>query len=256
MPNYIRIREREIGSAGPCFIIAEAGVNHNGSLDLARRLVDAAVAARADAVKFQTFRAEKVVSPVALKAEYQAQTTGSGESQLEMVKKLELPFESFRELKHHCEEKGILFLSTPFDEESADFLDSLGMSAFKIPSGEITNLPFLEHIARKRKPLILSTGMSELEEVRTAVETLRQAGARELVLLHCVSSYPARPASVNLRAMQTLCETFGVPVGFSDHTLGTAITLAAVALGACVIEKHLTLDCKLPGPDQIGRAHV
>jgi len=160
-----------------------------------------------------------------------------------------LPPQAFGELHAYCGERGILFLSTPFDDESADLLDELGTLAFKVPSGEITNLPFLEHLARKKKPLIVSTGMSELQEVNTAVETLRRAGARELALLHCVSNYPAQPASVNLRAMQTLRETFRVPVGFSDHTLGTAIPLAAVALGASIIEKHLTLDCNLPGPD-------
>lgn len=249
MPTTIRIGERVIGAGQPCFVIAEAGVNHNGSLEMARRLVDAAVQAAADAVKFQTFRSEKAISPFAPKAAYQVETTGAGESQLEMVRKLELPPEAFRELKSYCAQRGILFLSTPFDDESADLLDELGMAAFKVPSGEITNLPFLEHVARKGKPLIVSTGMCELEEVRTAVDCLQRAGARELALLHCVSSYPAPAASINLRAMATLRETFGVPVGFSDHTLGIAIPLAAVALGACIVEKHMTLDCKLPGPD-------
>jgi N,N'-diacetyllegionaminate synthase len=249
MPTTIKIGERRIGAGEPCFVIAEAGVNHNGSLDLARRLVDAAVHAGADAVKFQTFRADKLISPAAPKAAYQVETTGTGESQLEMVRKLELPPQAFRELKSCCAQRGILFLSTPFDEESADLLDELGMAAFKVPSGEITNLPLLEHLARKRKPLIVSTGMCDLEEVRTAVECLRRAGARELALLHCVSSYPASAASINLRAMETLRETFAVPVGFSDHALGVDIPLAAVALGACIVEKHLTLDCQLPGPD-------
>jgi len=249
MPSTIRIGERGIGAGQPCFVIAEAGVNHNGSLEMARRLVDAALTAGADAVKFQTFRAEKVASPVAPKAAYQAETTGADESQLEMVRKLELPPQAFRDLKSYCAQRGILFLSTPFDEESADLLDALGMAAFKVPSGEITNLPFLEYLARKGKPLIVSTGMSDLEEVGAAVGCLRRAGARELALLHCVSSYPAPPASINLRAMETLRQAFGVPVGFSDHTLGIAVPLAAVALGACVIEKHLTLDCNLPGPD-------
>ena len=249
MPATIRIGAREIGAGQPCFVIAEAGVNHNGSLEMARRLVDAAVQAGADAVKFQTFRSEKVVSPFAPKANYQVETTGAAESQLEMVKKLELPPEAFRDLRDHCRRQGILFLSTAFDEESADLLQELEVAAFKVSSGEVTNLPFLEHIARKGKPLIVSTGMCELEEVRTAVETVRRAGTRELALLHCVSSYPAPAASANLRAMETLRQTFGVPVGFSDHTLGIAVPLAAVALGACVIEKHMTLDCSLPGPD-------
>jgi N-acetylneuraminate synthase len=249
MQNLIEIAGRKIGPGQPCFVIAEAGVNHNGSLERAKQLIDAARDAGADAVKFQTFRAEKVVAPSAAKAAYQVETTGSAESQLEMVKKLELPPQVFRELNAYCGQRGILFLSTPFDYESADLLDDLGMPAFKVASGEITNGPFLEHLASKGKPMIVSTGMSELEEVRSAVETLRRAGARELALLHCVSNYPAQPASVNLRAMQTLRDTFAVPVGFSDHTLGTAIPLAAVALGACILEKHLTLDCNLPGPD-------
>ena len=249
MQSTIKIGEREVGAGRPCFVIAEAGVNHNGSLPLARQLVDAAKQAGADAVKFQTFQAERVVSPFAAKAAYQVETTGDAENQLEMVKKLELPPQVFRELHAYCGQRGILFLSTPFDDESADLLDGLGMLAFKVPSGEITNLPFLDHLARKGKPLIVSTGMSDLEEVRAAVETLGRAGNRELVLLHCVSSYPTSLTSVNLRAMQTLRETFSVPVGFSDHTLGTTIPLAAAALGACVIEKHLTLDCSFPGPD-------
>lgn len=249
MPGYIKIREREIGPGRPCLVIAEAGVNHNGSLDLARWLVDAAVAAGADAVKFQTFRAEKVISPVAPKAGYQARATGTGESQLEMVKKLELPFEAFQKLKLHCDGKGITFLSTAFDEESVDFIDGLGVGAFKVPSGEITNLPLLQHIAHKRRPVILSTGMSELEEVRGAVQVLQAADCRELVLLHCVSDYPAADQDANLRAMKTLEDAFGLPVGYSDHTRGIEIALAAVALGACILEKHFTLDRNLPGPD-------
>ena len=249
MQNPIEIAGRKIGPGWPCFVIAEAGVNHNGSLERAKQLIDAARDAGADAVKFQTFRAEKVVSPSAAKAAYQVETTGSAESQLEMVKKLELPPQAFRELSAYCGQRGILFLSTPFDNESADLLEELGIPAFKVASGEITNWPFLEHLARKGKPMIVSTGMSELEEVESAVEVIRRAGNRQLALLHCVSNYPAQPASVNLRAMQALRETFGVPVGFSDHTLGTAIPLAAVALGACILEKHMTLDCNLPGPD-------
>lgn len=234
---------------GRTFIIAEAGVNHNGSLELARQLVDVAAAAGADAVKFQTFIAEKVISPAAPKADYQLQTTGADESQLEMIKRLELPFEAFRELFAYCRSKNILFLSTPFDEESADFLDELGVAAFKLPSGEITNLPFLAHVAHKGKPLIVSTGMSSLGEVEAAVRAMTAAGNRDLVLLHCVSNYPADPADANLRAMGTLEAAFGLPVGFSDHTLGIEVPLAAVALGACVIEKHFTLDHNLAGPD-------
>ena len=240
---------RKVGAGEPCFIIAEAGVNHNGSLQLARELVDIAVRANADAVKFQTFKPEKVCSPFAPKATYQVQTTGAEESQLEMGKKLELPFEDFRELQSYCERSGILFLSTPFDYESADFLAELNLPAFKIPSGEITNLPFVEHIARKGRPLILSTGMSTLDEVKKAVETTQAAGNQELVLLHCVSNYPAQPSSVNLRAMETMAKEFGVPIGYSDHSEGIEVAVAAAALGACVIEKHFTVSRDFHGPD-------
>jgi N,N'-diacetyllegionaminate synthase len=245
----IIIGQRKVGVGEPCFIIAEAGVNHNGSLKLACELIDVAVEAGADAVKFQTFKPEKVCSPLAPKATYQLQTTDAEESQLEMGKKLELPFEAFRELQSHCKSKGMLFLSTPFDYESADFLAELQMPAFKIPSGEITNLPFLEHVARKGRPLILSTGMSTLDEVRKAVETIRATGNQQLVLLQCVSNYPAQSSSVNLRAMHTLAEAFGVPVGYSDHTRGIEVAIAAVALGACVVEKHFTTNRDLSGPD-------
>ena len=235
--------------SGRCYVIAEAGVNHNGELPLAMKLVDAAVAANADAVKFQTFRAERFISPVADRAEYQIASTGGHESQLEMVKKLELPLEAFRKLKIYSEECGITFLSTPFEQESADFLDEIGVPAFKLSSGEVTNLDFLRHVARKQKPIILSTGMADLEEVREAVNAIRESSAVEFVLLHCVTNYPSQPASANLRAMETMHKEFGCAVGFSDHTLGVELALAACALGARVIEKHLTLDCKMPGPD-------
>jgi len=249
MSDDIEIAGRKVGQGHPCFIIAEAGVNHNGGMEMARQLVDAAAQAGADAVKFQTFKSSKVVSSIAPKADYQLQTTGGGESQLEMVRRLELPFEAFRALFAHAQEKGIVFLSTPFDEESADFLYDLGVSAFKIPSGEITNLSFLAHVARKGKPMVVSTGMSLLSEVETAVEAIEQTGNREIVLLHCVSNYPADPADVNLRAMKTISDAFGFPVGYSDHTLGIEVPLAAVAMGACIVEKHFTLNRALPGPD-------
>lgn len=249
MVDPVSIGEQKVGPGLPCLVIAEAGVNHNGSLERALRLVDAAADAGADIVKFQTFKAEEVVSPVAPKAEYQVQTTGSSESQLEMVKKLELPGEAFRVIEQHCRERGIVFLSTPFDKGSADLLERLGVVAFKIGSGELTNLPFLSYVAAKGRPLILSTGMSNLHEVGAAVETVRAAGNRGLVILHCVSNYPAVPSSANLRVMKTLEDEFGVPVGYSDHTEGITIPLAAVALGACIIEKHFTLDRNLPGPD-------
>jgi len=249
MVAAIDIAGRKVGPDQPCFIVAEAGVNHNGRLEMARQLVDVAAQAGADAVKFQTFKAEKVISPQAPKAAYQLQTTDTSESQLDMVKRLELSFDAFRELYAYCQDKDILFMSTPFDEESADFLADLGVAVFKIPSGEITNLPFLAHVARKGRPMIVSTGMSYLGEVEAAVRIIEEAGNHDFVLLHCVSNYPADPADVNLRAMHTLAMAFGVPIGYSDHTPGVEVALAAVALGACVIEKHFTLDRSLPGPD-------
>lgn len=247
--DSIRIGDRWVGPGHPCFIIAEAGVNHNGDLDLARRLVDAAAAAGADAVKFQTFRAERVVSRGAPKAEYQKATTSPDESQLEMLRRLELSPEAHRELAGYARERGILFLSTPHDQESIDLLADLGVPAFKVGSGDLTNLPYLRHLARKGRPILLSTGMATLGEVEEALAVIFAEGNREVVLLHAVSSYPAPPEDCNLRAMGTLAAAFRVPVGFSDHTLGLEVALAAVALGACVIEKHLTLDRSLPGPD-------
>ena len=245
----VNVPPYKIGPNQTTFIMAEAGVNHNGMLEMARQLVEVAVQAGANAVKFQTFKAERVVSPQAPKAAYQLETTDEAESQLDMVKRLELSFDAFRELFAYCQQQGILFMSTPFDEDSADFLADLGVPAFKIPSGEITNLSFLAHVARKGKPMIVSTGMAYLDEVRTAVSTIEKTGNRDLVLLHCVSNYPANPADANLRAMITMAEAFDMPVGYSDHTLGIEVSLAAVALGACVIEKHFTLDRKLSGPD-------
>lgn len=245
----MRIGQQIIGSGHPAFIIAEAGVNHNGELALARHLIDAAVDAKADAVKFQTFRAERVASPSAAKADYQVQTTGEGQSQLDMIRKLELPAAAFGELAAYCRERGILFLSTPFDFESVDVLERIGVPAYKIASGELTNDPFLDFVARKGKPTILSTGMASLAEVEAALSILRTAGNRDLALLHCVSNYPASAADANLRAMKTMADAFGVPVGYSDHTVGIEVSLAAVALGASIIEKHFTLDKELPGPD-------
>jgi N-acetylneuraminate synthase len=240
---------RPIGPGRPCFLIAEAGVNHNGSLDLALRLVDAAADAEADAVKFQTFRAERLATRAAPKADYQLRRTGTEESQLEMLRRLELSAEAHRRLADHCRWRRLHFLSTPFDEESADLLAGLGVPLFKVPSGEITNLPLLAHVAAKGVGMIVSTGMACLGEVEAAVRTVRAHGDPALALLHCVSDYPADPADCNLRAMLTLQTAFGVPVGFSDHTRGAEVALAAVALGACILEKHFTLDRALPGPD-------
>ena len=245
----IEIAGRKIGPGQPCFIIAEAGVNHNGNLELALKLVDAAAAAGADAVKFQTFKADRLVTKDAPKAGYQIRATGDAGTQYEMLKHLELTEEDHRALIAHCERRGVLFLSTPFDEESCDFLESLGLPAFKLPSGELTNLPFLAHVAGKGKPVILSTGMATLQEVDAAVETFARSGNNRLVLLQCVSEYPADPAEANLRAMASMRSLFGFPVGFSDHTPGMAAAITAAALGACVVEKHFTLDRELPGPD-------
>ncbi|MCJ7700002.1 MAG: N-acetylneuraminate synthase [Anaerolineales bacterium] len=247
--NAIRINDRLIGPGPPCFIIAEAGVNHNGDLNKAKQLVDVAVDAGADAVKFQTFKAENIVSASAPKAAYQRQTTDVAESQLEMLRRLELSFQAHQKLVSYCQKKGILFLSTPFDRDSVDLLDTLGVPLFKVGSGEITNLPLLAYIAQKGKPIILSTGMSHLSEVAEAIQKIYAAGNHQIVLLHCVSNYPADPADTNLRAMSTLANAFQLPVGYSDHTLGIEIAIAAAALGACVIEKHITLDKSLPGPD-------
>ncbi|UCD38375.1 MAG: N-acetylneuraminate synthase [Fidelibacterota bacterium] len=245
----LKIAGHEIGPGKPCYIVAEAGVNHNGDIEVARQLVDMAVAAGADAVKFQTFTAEGLVTVEAPKADYQLETTDPGESQFEMLQRLELSPEQHEELIDYCRDRKIQFLSTPFDESSADFLDQLGLPAFKVGSGEVTNLPFLAHIARKGKPLILSTGMACLGEVEDAVRTIRQAGNEQFIVLHCVSNYPAAPADANLRSMATMQAAFDVAVGYSDHTLGIEVALAAVALGACLIEKHFTLDRTLPGPD-------
>ncbi len=245
----IHIADKTISKEYPCFIIAEAGVNHNGDITLAKQLINAAVDAGADAVKFQTFRADAVVTSTAEKASYQKETTGVEESQYEMIKQLELTYQEFQELNDYAVSKEIIFLSTPFDEDSVDFLDQLGVPAFKIPSGEITNVLLLKKIAETKKPIILSTGMATLGEVEEAVSYLRQHGAQEIVLLHCTTSYPAPIHSVNLRAMETMSCAFKVPVGYSDHTEGITIPIAAAAMGAKVIEKHFTLDRSLPGPD-------
>ena len=240
---------RRIGPGHPCFIIAEAGVNHNGDVGLAERLVDAAIETGADAVKFQTFTAERLVTPTAPKADYQAAVTDAAESQVAMLRKLELSREAHVRLFEYARRRGITFLSTPFDEQSADLLDDLGVPLFKIASGEITNLLLLEHVARKRKPMVVSTGMSTLDEVGEAVRVIHKAGCPALALLHCTSNYPADPAESNLNAMITMRQAFDLPVGYSDHTPGLEVAVAAVALGASVLEKHLTLSREMPGPD-------
>lgn len=234
---------------GKTFIIAEAGDNHNGSRKLAFRLIDKAVEAGADCVKFQTFITEEIISKRAEKAEYQKAATGSDESQYQMVKKLELSFEQFRELQKYAEKRGITFLSTPFDIPSVEFLDSINIPCFKIPSGEITNLPYLIKIAETGRDVIMSTGMAELNEIESAINILREHGSGDISLLHCNTEYPTPYEDVNLRAMLTLKEKFGVRVGYSDHTQGIEVPIAAVALGAEIIEKHFTLDHNMDGPD-------
>ena len=234
------------------FIIAEAGVNHNGSMEMAFQLIDVAAAAKADAVKFQTFEAEKIIAVHAPKANYQKATTDSDESQLEMVKKLELDEKVHTLLNQHCQGKGIQFLSTPFDLESIDLLNRLGLEIFKIPSGEITNLPYLRKLGALKKRLILSTGMADLGEIKAALGVLNESGTslENITVLHCNTEYPTPFEDVNLKAMLTIRDAFpGISVGYSDHTNGIEVSIAAVAMGATVIEKHFTLDRNLPGPD-------
>ncbi|MGZ7068574.1 MAG: N-acetylneuraminate synthase, partial [Methanobacterium sp.] len=238
-----------IGEGYKNFIIAEAGVNHNGSFKQAKRLIDAAKDINADAIKFQTFKAGKVTTKNAEKASYQKNTTGDDESQYEMIKKLELSYNDFRRLHKYAIKKDIIFLSSPFDNESADFLDDLNLPAFKISSGEIDNFPFLEHIAKKGKPIILSTGMSNLCEIEKSLNIIKKEGVKDIILLHCVSNYPAKFENLNLNAIKTLRKSFKLNVGFSDHSIGITAPIIAVGLGTCIIEKHFTIDKNLPGPD-------
>jgi len=245
----IEIAGRAIGDGHPCFVIAEAGVNHNGDPRLAGELVRVAAEAGADAVKFQTFAAERLATAAAPKASYQVARTERDESAQAMLRRLELDRDDHVQLIADCKSAGVMFLSSAFDEGSADMLDELGVDAFKVPSGEITNVSYLRHVAAKKRPLIVSTGMSTLEEVEVAVAAIRETADVPFVLLHCVSLYPAPLAGTNLRAMETMRARFGVPVGYSDHTEGLTAALAAVALGAAVIEKHFTVDRALPGPD-------
>lgn len=230
-------------------IIAEAGVNHNGSFELAKQMVDTAKEAGVDYVKFQTFKPSSLVSKFAEKAEYQKQTTGASESQLEMLQKLTLTDENFRELKEYCDLIGIGFISTPFDLESIRFLETFNMDFWKIPSGEITNRPYLEAIAKTGRKVIMSTGMCDLEEIREAVKVLEDNGTREIELLHCNTQYPTPFEDVNLNAMKNMQDNLNKPVGYSDHSLGIEVPIAAVALGAEIIEKHFTLNKEMDGPD-------
>jgi N,N'-diacetyllegionaminate synthase len=231
------------------YLIAEAGVNHNGNLQLALKMADAAKKAGVDCIKFQTFISDKMVSKCAAKAEYQKQQMKEKESQLDMLQKLELSFDEFIELNSYCKDIGIEFLSTAFDFDSIDFLASLNMNRWKIPSGEITNLPYLIKIAKLGKPVILSTGMSTMADIKAALVVLKENGSGEITILHCTSEYPAPFEDVNLKAMLSIQNELGLPVGYSDHTTGVEIPIAAVALGATVIEKHFTLDRSMKGPD-------
>ena len=233
---------------GRTLIIAEAGVNHNGSLDMAKKLVDTAHECGADIVKFQTAKLDSLVSKSAHMADYQKKNTGVEESQKDMLKKLLLSFEEFVELADYCKQVGIMFLSTPFDIESIHFLNDM-QDIWKIPSGEITNYPYLIEIARTGKKVILSTGMAEMEEIQAALDVLKDNGTKDIIILHCTTEYPAPLKDVNLNVMNSYRHTFGLPVGYSDHTQGIEVDLAAAALGAEVIEKHFTLDRNLPGPD-------
>jgi len=245
-PEEIVIDEKAIGVSCRTFVIAEIGINHDGDVERAADLIDAAAASGADAVKFQTFRADLLLAG---DRDRLAQQGNGRESAREMFRRLELGREAHEKLKARADARGITFLSTPFDEDSADFLDTLGVPAFKIASGDVTHLPLLNRIGSKRKPVLLSTGMADLGEVGEALWGLKSAGAKEIILLHCISSYPAPVESLNLRVIKTLAEQFGLPVGYSDHSLGILMPLAAVAVGACVIEKHFTLDRNAPGPD-------
>ncbi|HEX2898168.1 MAG TPA: N-acetylneuraminate synthase [Bacteroidia bacterium] len=247
--NLISIADRKIGPGQPCFIIAEAGVNHNGDPALARELILAAARSGADAVKFQTFKAEKLVTKAAKMADYQVQNTGQESSQLDMLRKLELQYEAHAELKAYSESMGLIFLSTPFDLEGIDFLRALGVRAFKAGSGDLTNLPYLRKMAAQGLPMIISTGMAVMDECRDAVEAIRAVGDPGLVVLHCTTNYPCPEREVNLRAMQTMAQALGCMVGYSDHTDGILVPQLAVAAGACVIEKHYTLDRNMEGPD-------
>ena len=233
------------------YIIAEAGVNHNGDVEIAKKLCKAAKDAGADVVKFQTWITEKVITGNVRQAEYQVKNTGSNQSQFEMLKKLELTYDNFKDIKAYCDEIGIQFASTADEEDSLDFLIDLGIPFVKVGSGEIGNISYLRKIGSKKLPVILSTGMSTLADVDISINALKEGGATEIILLHCTTNYPCPYESVNLKSMETLKNAFGVKVGYSDHTIGTDIPVAAVARGACVIEKHFTLDRGMEGPDHV-----
>ena len=246
----IKIGQKKVSANAPIFIIAEAGVNHNGSLATALKLVDAAAAAGVDAIKFQTFKAEGVVTGNGKMAEYQIKNTGKSESQLAMLKKLELPDDFYRPLIKHCRKKNIIFLSTPHGGfKSVDLLQKLKVPAFKFGSGDLTNLPLLKYAAKFNKPMILGTGMATLAEVSEAINTIKKTGNSQIIALHCTTNYPCPEDEVNLRAMETMRQKLPALIGYSDHTSGILVPIMAAILGACLIEKHFTLDKNMPGPD-------
>jgi len=250
MNDFVRIKDFKIGRKYPCFIIAEAGVNHNGDIHIAHKLIEAAKLAGADAVKFQSFKAEALVTPQSRKADYQLKTTHGDNSQFSMLKQLELSKQDQAQLKKHCDDEGILYLCTPYEQTSADLLESIGVDAYKIASTDTSNLPFLRHLAQKNIPVILSTGMSNLGDVEESVNELKLHGLDgKIIVLQCTAEYPVPLEDINLRAMKTMEFAFGCPVGFSDHTSGIGASPWAVAAGACVVEKHFTLDRNMEGPD-------
>lgn len=248
MIQKIKIHNKFIGRGEPCFIIAEAGVNHNGDIRLAKKLIDVASECKCDAVKFQTFKAEEVVTRNAKRASYQIKNIGGDETQQEMLRKYELNYDDFLELKKYCDEKNIIFLSTPHSMDAIDFLEDL-VPAYKFGSGDLTNIPALEYAAKKGKPMILSTGMATMDEVKEALNAIYSQGNKDVVVLHCTTNYPCSFEEVNLRAMQTMEKELNCLVGYSDHTLGIVVPIMAVSMGAVVIEKHFTLDKNLQGPD-------
>lgn len=254
IPSNIEFLGQMIGPGKPCFIVAEIGVNHNGNVDLACEMIREAKHLGADCVKFQTFRAERVATRSAPKAAYQVSTTTSGESQFEMLKRLELSVEAHEKIIEECRAHAIGFLSTPYSTEDADFLEKNGAGAYKIASAQIVEPQFLAHIASKGKPVLLSTGMADLGEVEAAVRTVFSTGNQQLVLMQCTTEYPSRHEDANLRAMSSMAETFGVLAGYSDHTTSSVSAVVAAALGAVVLEKHFTLDKTLPGPDHAASA--
>ena len=249
MLQKIFIENRIISETSPVFIIAEAGVNHNGDLKMARELIEKAAACGADCIKFQTFSAERIATKSAPKAKYQLQTTDATESQLDMLKKIELSPEHHMELKKFAEESNMIFMSTPFNFEDIDLLESIGISAYKIGSGQIIELPFLRRIAETGKPVLLSTGMADMDEIEEALKAIRETGNEQVILLQCTTNYPSRIEDANLRVIPAFQSAFGTLTGYSDHTVGEEAAISSVALGARVIEKHFTLDNNLPGPD-------